>query len=185
MGEILNFSKSDDFRKLAAEKIDAELKEFKGDRYGQAVKEFVAATLKNFSEQSPRFAEVVYKTKRTLSDCCASIMKGCGQHISDIDVYRAAVKYYFPNSDVCFVMNIDLTGDPPTEEEMAKEAPAEQQPKGKASPRKTAPDVADADKPPVTTRNEKAVPVKDPAKKPSKSPKSNESDEDMIQLMLF
>lgn len=175
MGEILDFSKSDNFQKLAEEKIDAELKNFKGDRYGDAVKEFVAATLKNFSGQNPRFAEVVYKTRRTLSDCCASIMKGCGQHISDIDVYRAAVKYYFPNSDVHFTMTIDLTGAPPTEEEMAREAPKQEKPKQKAAPTK----------PERNPNLKKEIPsvkassVNAPAQKPAK-PK-----EEVIQLTLF
>ena len=49
------------YGELAAEKIAKELKEFKGDRYGDAVKNFVASTLTNFCEQNERFAKVVYE----------------------------------------------------------------------------------------------------------------------------
>lgn len=118
------------YTKLAVEKIAAELKDFKGDRYGMAVKNHVASTITHFCEQNERFAEVVYKTKRTLSDCCAEIMKGCGQSISDIDVYRGAVRNYFPNADIDFHMTITLTGDAPTAEEM--ERVPEQKPAKKA-----------------------------------------------------
>ena len=66
------------YGELAAEKIAKELTAFKGNRYGEAVKTFVASTLTNFCGQSQRFAQVVYETPATLSDCCAEIMKGCG-----------------------------------------------------------------------------------------------------------
>lgn len=126
----------EDYKKLAIEKIEKELKEFKGNNYGSAVKDFVASTLTNFCRQNERFAEVLYKTKRTLSDCCEKIMRGCGRHISDIDVYRAAVKYYFPNSEIEFQMNIKLTGEAPSKVEMEK---VEEKPAPKKSPKKETP----------------------------------------------
>ena len=111
------------YGELAAEKIAKELAAFKGNRYGEAVKTFVASTLTNFCGQSERFAKVVFETKATLSDCCAEIMKKCGDHISDIDVYRGAVRYYFPNAEVQFTMTIDASGDIPSADEMAKPRP--------------------------------------------------------------
>ena len=110
-----------DFKRLAIEKIDRELKEFKGDKYGKAVYTYVANVLRDFCQQNERFAEVVYKTKRSLSDCCAEIMKGCGSHISDIEVYRRATKMYFPNSEIEGVMRIVITGDAPDEKYLEKE----------------------------------------------------------------
>lgn len=110
-----------DFKGLAVEKIDRELKEFKGDKYGKAVYTYVANVLRDFCQQNERFAEVVYKTKRSLSDCCAEIMKGCGSHISDIEVYRRATKMYFPNSEIEGVMRIVITGDAPDEKYLEKE----------------------------------------------------------------
>ena len=78
-------------------------------------------SLKKFCEEDARFAQVVLKTRRTLSDCCGQIVRGVGNSISDIEVYRRAVQFYFPNSEIEFKMNILLTGEAPSEEEMARE----------------------------------------------------------------
>ena len=130
----------------ATKKIDAELKDFKGDRYAEAVKKHVASTIKHFCEQNEAFAEVVFRTKRTLSDCCTEIMKGCGNSISDIDVYRGAVRNYFPNADIEFSMTIKINGDAPSEEEMnrvpekkAEKAP-EKKPDKPEKPKKAEPE---------------------------------------------
>lgn len=109
MADLLDIGK--DFKVLAIEKIDKELKEFYGDRYGKAVHTYVANALRDFCAKSDRFAEVLYKTRRSMSDCVKEIMKGCGQHISDIEVYRRAARFYFPNSEVDFVMTITISGD--------------------------------------------------------------------------
>lgn len=151
----------------ATKKIDAELKDFKGDRYAEAVKKHVASTIKHFCEQNEAFAEVVFRTKRTLSDCCTEIMKGCGNSISDIDVYRGAVRNYFPNADIEFSMTIKINGDAPSEEEMNRvpEKKAEKTPEKKP------------DKPekPKKAEPEKAyVPVPTKKKEP-----------EIIQLSLF
>ena len=69
------------------------------------------------------------KTRRTLSDCCGQIVRGVGNSISDIEVYRRAVQFYFPNSEIEFKMNILLTGEAPSEEEMAREPEKKQPPK--------------------------------------------------------
>jgi len=105
---------------LAATKIARELESFKGGSKEKAVSKFVASTLTHFCEENERFAEVVYKTLRTLSDCCAEIMDGCGNQISDIDVYRGAVKSYFPNADIAFKMEIQITGEAPNETEQQR-----------------------------------------------------------------
>ena len=186
------------YGEMAAEKIAKELKEFKGDRYGDAVKNFVASTLTNFCEQNERFAQVVYETEATLSDCCSKIMKNCGNHISDIDVYRGAVRYYFPNAEVHFTMTIDASGEMPTPEEMAKPAPkaetmerkatkAERVPKGSAKSAKQ-------DKTKVAEQEKKkpaaqapVAPEKKPVQKPKKEskPKNPAKDDGLIQLSLF
>ena len=186
------------YGEMAAEKIAKELKEFKGDRYGDAVKNFVASTLTNFCEQNERFAQVVYETEATLSDCCSKIMKNCGNHISDIDVYRGAVKYYFPNAEVHFTMTIDASGDMPTPEEMAKPDPktetaerkatkAERVPKGSAKPAKQEkPKVAEQEKKKPAAQAPVA-PEKKPIPKPKKEskPKNPAKDDGLIQLSLF
>jgi hypothetical protein len=108
------------FGTLAATKIAAELESFQGGSKEKAVSKFVASTLTHFCEENERFAQAVYRTSRTLSDCCAEIMDGCGSQISDIDVYRAAVQSYFPNADVFFRMEIHITGDAPGEGELSR-----------------------------------------------------------------
>ena len=179
MEKVIDITSKQNYTQLAVEKIAEELKNFKGDRYGEAVKRHVAATIVHFCEREPRFAEVVYKTKRTLSDCCAEIMKGCGTSISDIDVYRGAVKNYFPNAEVVFTMTISIDGDAPSEDEMNREV-------RKAEPKKTAkaaapkPEKPKAAKPAPVPKPKAAQPVKAP-EKPKEKPKAPE----VIQLTLF
>lgn len=180
MGNVIELAPAQDFVSMALQKLDEEHKSFKGDKYGMAVKDHVAATLKYFCEQDIRFAKVVYHTKRTLSDCCAEIMKGCGTSISDIDVYRGAVRNYFPNADVTFHMTISITGEAPTEEEMnrvpEKKEPA---PKKKTEPKPAAPKPAVAKAP--TEKPKQAAPK--PAPKAKEKPKKQEPE--IIQLSLF
>lgn len=187
MAELLSLTPKIDYRILAVNKIADELKTFKGDRYGEAVKNHVASTLTHFCEENERFAEVVYKTKRTLSDCCAEIMKGCGSSISDIDVYRGAVRNYFPNADITFHMTIAINGDAPTEEELnrapktkKKEAPA----KKSTTEKKPAPEKA-ATPAPTPAPAAPPKPKNEPPKNQKQSKKGTFSDPDMIQLTLF
>ena len=156
MAALLDIGK--DFKVLAIEKINKELKEFNGDRYGKAVHTYVANALREFCAKSDRFAEVLYKTRRSMSDCVKEIMKGCGQHISDIEVYRRAARFYFPNSEVDFVMTITISGDAPDEKYISKEPP---KPKAESKP-------------------------KDPPKKPEKpKPAPKKKEPEVIQLSLF
>lgn len=183
MSEIINFPH---YSRLAVEKIAEELKTFKGDRYAEAVKKHVASTLTHFCEQDERFAEVVYKTKRTLSDCCAEIMKGCGQSISDIDVYRGAVRNYFPNADIDFHMTITINGDAPTVEEMER-IPA-QKPAEPPKPSAVAEAKAGAQTPEYRRPTPPPAPkVEKPAAEPKKPTKKKATAEDpnVIQLSLF
>lgn len=154
------FDSGKDFKVLAVEKINKELDEFHGDKYGDAVHTYVANILRDFCEQDERFAETVYKTKRTLSDCCAEIMKGCGQHLSDIEVYRRATKMYFPDSEVDCVITI-TTGEPPDDKYLGKE------PKKRTAEKSS------------TTKNSKEKTVGE-KKTPAKAKES-----EVIQLTLF
>ncbi len=162
-----NIVKLENYPSLAAEKIAAELKEFKGGNKEKAISKFAAKALTHFCEESPAFAQVVYKTRRTLSDCCAEVMKGTGNYVSDIDVYRGIVRAYFPNADVKFLMNIEINGAAPSEEEMAK-LPENPKPKPKPAPKKPA---------------EKAAPAKPAAPKPPA--KEKPAQPETIQLSLF
>lgn len=188
-----------DFSKLATDKIAKELSEFKGDRYGQAVKSFVASTLTNFCGQSQRFAQVVYETPATLSDCCAEIMKGCGSHISDIDVYRGAVRYYFPKAEIVFTLTIDASGDMPTPEEMAKPRPqavkagkveegnSAQRPHRAAQAQKAEKSNIPASQKKKPEKQAQAVPEGKPVRKQKTETRAKNAGQDdgLIQLSLF
>lgn len=139
------------YQSLATEKIDAELKSFTGGRKEKCISSHAAAQVTHFCEESPAFAEVVYKTKRTLSDCCAEVVKDAKEYISDIDVYRGIVRAYFPNADIKFLMNIEINGDAPSEEEMAKAPEKPVRPSAPVKPAKPAP--APASKPPKPETN--------------------------------
>ena len=151
---------------VARDKIAEELKGFSGGNKEKAVSEFVASTLTEFSEQNVAFAEVVAKTHRTLSDCCKEVMKGCGSHISDIDVYRGAVRFYFPNAEIHMGMTIEINGAAPSEEYMAQESP-KPAPKKQPAPQATAR--------PGRAPTKKAEPPKKPEKK----------EPEILQLSLF
>lgn len=139
MGDLLDIDKN--YKALAIEKIDREIKEFSGDKYGEAVYTYVANALREFCNQSDVFATTLYKTKRSLSDCIREIMRGCGKSISDIEVYRRAAKLYFPNSEVEFVMKISILGEKPDERYLSKESksdkPKEEQKKQPSKAKKT------------------------------------------------
>ena len=93
----------------AVEKIDKELKDFKGGNKEKAVSSHVAKTLKSFCKNS-MFGDAVLKSIKTLSDCCHEVMKGVGSSISDIEVYRRAARFYFPGAKVTFSMQIEVDG---------------------------------------------------------------------------
>lgn len=161
-----------DWRSKAKEKLEKEDKDFKGSWEAKAVREYILKTLIRFADQEPRFAEVICNTTRTLSECCAAVVHNAGRALSDLDAYRRAVQFYFPNAEVEFVMNVKLTGAAPTAEEMQK--PASIKPQEAAAPKPAAP----------------VKPKKEPAVKPDPKPKKvkkdkPEQDDDIMQLSLW
>ena len=159
-----NINSEIDIKTLAIDKINAEVENFTGGNKEWAVYKPVAERLISFCVQDERFAEVLYKTKRTLSDCCKECVKGCGNAISDIDVYTKAVKFYFPNSIVGMNITLEL-GEAPTEDYINKE------------PEKTEPKRTAAKKP---KKKENKTEIK-----PKTSRKSKKQDDGKIQLTLF
>lgn len=140
MSEVINLFDCDkDFKSLAVERINKEQQSFKGDKYGNAVYTYVANSLRDFCNQDERFAEAVIKSNRGFAECIKSIMKGCGNAISDIEVYRRAAKFFFPDSEVSFVMTIKL-GEFPTEKYLATKSEEKSEPKNnrqsKSEPKK-------------------------------------------------
>lgn len=89
----------------AKEKLKKELKEFEGSQKGKAVSKAVCETLIEFCNRN-FFAQAIWDSEKTLSDCCKEITKGVGGSISDFELYAAAVKYYFPGAEVKCKMEI-------------------------------------------------------------------------------
>ena len=93
----------------AIAKIDAELKAYKGDRYGNAMKDYVAGVLKEFCEQNEEFAQAVVQGG-AFADCMKAVAgKVKGGSISDLDACKAAAEFYFPGSVVEFQMVIRMS----------------------------------------------------------------------------
>ena len=92
----------------AIDKIRSELKSAKFSQKGKAVGSSVVDTLISFCEQNSEFAQAVVQSDKTVGDCIESTIKGSGSSISDIEVYRKAVEFYFSGATVHFNMTVDL-----------------------------------------------------------------------------
>ena len=99
------------YKTEAIEKLDKEYKNGKYDRYGNAVKDAVLKALKEFVNQDEEFAQAIVQSSGTFQQCVETAMKGCGSSISDIEVYRRCVQFYFKGATVDFKMEINLIGE--------------------------------------------------------------------------
>lgn len=96
----------------AINKLDTEFKDCKGlSKKGAAVSSAVLNVLKNFCTQNAEFSQAVVQMDKPIKDCIESTVKDCGNVISDIEVYRKAVQFYFPGADIRFAMTIELGDD--------------------------------------------------------------------------
>ncbi len=89
-------------------KLAKEIQEGKCDPKAKVIIEPVKAALLSFCEQEAEFAQAILETDKPLTECCNEIVKGISTGISDLDVYKKAVKFYFPGADIKFNMTIDL-----------------------------------------------------------------------------
>ena len=78
----------------------------------------VREALTDFCRQDAEFAQAVAQGG-SFKDCMATVAKGVGGSISDLEAYRKAVRFYFKGADVRFRMEIDLC---PTAEEAPRSA---------------------------------------------------------------
>lgn len=93
---------------LARKKLVEEEKSFSGGQKEKVVYKDVSRTLQSFCGEE-WFAKAVLQTSNTLSDCCKEIMSHVnGSGISDFEVYKRAVEFYFPTATVKFKMEITL-----------------------------------------------------------------------------
>ena len=75
-----------------------------GNKSAQRMAFFVLGLSENEAEE---FAQAIVQGG-SLSDCISTVLKGVGGSISDLEVYKRAVAFYFPGADVRFSMEIDL-----------------------------------------------------------------------------
>ena len=78
-----------------------------GTREGQYLLPFVRDALASFCEQSAAFAEAVMAEGKTLVGCLDSF-KVAGQNLSDLEVYRMAAQYFFPEAVIEHRMEIKV-----------------------------------------------------------------------------
>lgn len=195
-GKLILLEIKQNYSEMSVKKIAEELEKFSGGQKEKAVSKFVASTLTHFCSQNERFAEVVYKTQRTLSDCCEEVMHGTGNSVSDIDVYRKAVQSYFPNADISFKMEILIFGEAPSEEEINRVHEVKTPKQTKQSKKNAAAEESDVEEnddddddemevaASVKARDEK--PKRNNPPKETKAPKETKKPkQEIIQLSLF
>ncbi len=82
------------------------------DRKDSAMKSAVAEALESFCRQDEAFARAVAEGG-SFPDCMKAVAKGVGNSISDLEAYRKAVRFYFPEADIRFAMTVETGAQPP------------------------------------------------------------------------
>lgn len=101
-------TQTENYRTVAADKLNEEYKTFKGDRYEVRLKDKVLNALLYFIEQDNEFAQAIVQGG-SFADCMKAVKnKIKNDYISDNDTYREAARFYFPGSDILFTMTIKL-----------------------------------------------------------------------------
>ena len=99
------------YKDEAIERIKTEAEGLKSlSPQGNAVSKDVCNVLIMFCEQDDEFAQAIVQGKKKLKDCIESAVKGARQSISDLEVYKRAVEFYFPGATVHMNLTIDLIG---------------------------------------------------------------------------
>lgn len=91
---------------IAIKKIEVELAVFRGKDWEDVMKNEVAKALCLFCQQDDVFAKAVVDGG-TFADCVRSISTTKCNGISDMEVYKRAVNFYFPGADIDFNMTIN------------------------------------------------------------------------------
>ncbi len=93
----------------AIEKIKREFKDSKGlSNKGLSVGPSVVDALVTFCRQNEEFAQAVVQSGKNVNKCIEHTVHNCGSSISDIEVYRRAVEFYFSGATVRFEMVLDI-----------------------------------------------------------------------------
>ena len=70
-----------------------------------------AKALQEFCRQEPEFEQAIEQSEKDFQSCLDHIARKCAgeKGVSDLDVFRAAVQFYFSTADVRFHREIDLS----------------------------------------------------------------------------
>ena len=98
-----------ELKEKAIKKIEDGCRNYKGSKHGSVVVRSVADTLEQFCENNDDFAAAVLGEDKHFADCIAAVTHEVGAAISDIEAYRRAVRYFFPDADVRLT-DADLEG---------------------------------------------------------------------------
>ena len=81
------------------------------DRHYSIIRGGVVAALESFMNQDDEFAQAVVQGG-TMEEMFKAVCKKIGgkQGVSDLEVYQAAVEFFFPGAKIEFHMTIDLCG---------------------------------------------------------------------------
>ena len=90
-----------------SEKFKANLKNAKLSSHEKAVQAAVEKALADFCGQNAEFEQAVLQGG-SFADCLKACVKGVKGSISDLEVYRRAVEFYFPTAEVRMAMTLDL-----------------------------------------------------------------------------
>lgn len=93
---------------LAFEKLEKESDTKALGQIAKVVMNDVKKALLVFAKQEPEFAQAICESSKTFTQCLQEITKNIGNSISDIDLYRRAVSFYFDGASVEFEMKINL-----------------------------------------------------------------------------
>ena len=100
------------YKEEAIEKIKVEAEALKTlSPQGNAVSKDVCNVLITFCEQDEEFAQAIVQGGKKLRDCIEHTVRGARQSISDLEVYKRAVEFYFPGATVHMNLTIDLIGE--------------------------------------------------------------------------
>lgn len=88
-------------------KLNEEQNKITGNKE-KAMAEAVKKALIDFSKQDSEFAQAIMEHSGSFAECMNAVAKNVGNHISDIEAYRRAVKYYFTGADISFSMTVNL-----------------------------------------------------------------------------
>ena len=161
----------------ALKKLDEGAKVKTTDRYGNVIKTYVHNALAGFCRQNEAFAQAVVNGG-TLPDCIKHCTEGLHENtgISDIDIYRRAVQFYFPGAAVDFHIHIMTDGMETTITEEPDRTSKQKESTTKA------PDAITEQRDVIT--EESAAEVKQ-KKQPAARKRKKETSSNVIQLDLF